>query len=113
MYGWIVTHDHINHGQPVKERETGTIGPGCIRKVDESLLKELVLKSKCISDSLPEKCVRWRVYDDDNELYFEGIMVTDNPGSEDWFSPLDDLGTSYGCVYIQIQKVVIGAWETL
>ncbi len=52
----------------------------------------------------------FRMYDDDNELYYEGFLVSG--GGEDLFNPLDDFGMpNAGCTRIDILEN--GRWETV
>ena len=46
------------------------------------------------------------VYDDDDEWYFGGYIQT-NFGGEELFSPLDTIGSGYGCTYIKIDGKVL------
>lgn len=54
---------------------------------------------------------KFRLYDDDDNLYFEGS--SDDRDSEAGFDPLDDYGMpDSGCTYIQYLQDD-GSWETL
>jgi len=54
----------------------------------------------------------FRLFDDDGELYFEG--VSDDDSSEDAFSPLDEYAMpSYGCTEIQYLNPTTKEYETL
>jgi len=50
---------------------------------------------------------RFRLLDDDGEIYFEGIA------SAEGFGPLDDFGRAYGCTEIQYHNQRTLQWETL
>lgn len=53
------------------------------------------------------------MYDDDGELYYEGLLLGDKDGMQG-FTPLDHFGTpNAGCTIIQYFNPTIGAWETL
>lgn len=53
---------------------------------------------------------RFRMYDDDGELYYDGRIV----GDYDGFEPLDDFGMpNVGCTNIRYLNANTGAWETL
>ncbi len=86
-YGWVITRDYID-----EDRAVGVMGPrGC------TFAKE----------DIAANGVQFRMYDDDNELYYEGYLI----GGEG-FEPLDDYGTpSAGCTYIQYKEK--GKWVTL
>jgi len=50
-------------------------------------------------DSAKGMPVRFKIYDDDDNLYFEGRMEEEN------FHPLDDFGMpSYGCTYLKYSR---------
>ncbi len=49
---------------------------------------------------------RFRLYDDDEILYFEGI-ISDSSS----FDPLDEVGVGYGCTEERVFEN--GKWETL
>ena len=44
--------------------------------------------------------LKFRLLDDDGEVYFIGVMVPTN--DEDMFEPLDEFGEGYGCVQMQV-----------
>jgi len=49
--------------------------------------------------------MRFRMYDDDRVLYYEGYLVGD-----DWFAPLDDFGgPNAGCAGIKVLED--GQWN--
>lgn len=75
-YAWKIHHNHLQ-GQPCN-----IVGP---QDHDEKLLDG------------PGK--RFRLFDDDGELYFSGTLYGDYTG----FEPLDDFGRDgYGCTEIHI-----------
>lgn len=56
---------------------------------------------------------RFRMYDDDGELYYSGLYLGDK-NSEDAFEPLDCYGTpNAGAVRIDYINDVNGKWEEL
>lgn len=83
MYNqWIIDKDIIEHGE--------TDGTKCAG-YDEAM-------------KMP---VKFKMYDDDGNLYFEGRM------QEHDFHPLDEFGMpSYGCTYIETKRDD-GTWEVL
>ncbi len=59
-------------------------------------------------ENFPSK--KFRMFDDDGELYYEGIAEPDDECSE--FEPLDDYGMpNAGCT--EIKYFENGEWETL
>lgn len=56
-----------------------------------------------------EERFRFRLLDDDGEVYFEG--ESSDCTSHRAFAPLDSLGLGYGCT--EIQYLTNGHWETL
>ena len=92
MYVWIITRDCIDEGEAV-----GVMGP------------ENTTYDKT---EVCDKGKRFRMLDDDGELYYEGKCLCDEPGSEEEFGPLDDFGCpNAGCT--EIQYLENGTWETL
>lgn len=83
-YRWKVTKDFIND-------DDGALG---IQGGNESLVSR--------------KEGTWRMYDDDNNLYFEGKIY----GNFSGFEPLDDFGLGgYGCTTMRYWKN--NTWEIL
>ena len=54
----------------------------------------------------PEQTLKFRLKDDDGQVYFEGYMVPNQ--SERLFEPLDEFGEGYGCTSIEIRE--LGKW---
>lgn len=73
-YGWIIDRDIIAETYD-DESQAGTIGPGDISETHEIALEA------------GEGDI-FRLYDDDDELYYEGRIVGDYNGDE----PLHDFG---------------------
>lgn len=90
MYGWKITKNKIDDGNNLFS------GP---RNISYDSLKAL-------RDGQGEK---FRLIDDDGEIYFYGRIVGDYNG----FEPLDDLGTAYGCTVIEYKNKETGIWEML
>jgi hypothetical protein len=100
-YAWIIDRDLIAEpgAQPGRNSNAvGMLGPGDISIETADRLKA--------GEGVP-----FRMYDDDNELYYEGRFMGDSE-SEDAFSPLDDFGSpNAGCTridYLRGRK-----WEQL
>lgn len=53
-----------------------------------------------LGPALPDQTVKFRLLDDDDNVYFIGYMRPTN--SEVLFYPLDTVGAVYGCTKIQI-----------
>jgi len=83
-YRWRITKDHISEGEAV-----GVEGPS-------NLDPDLSLKDG----------QRFRMDDDDGEVYYYGVIA----GDYDGFEPLDDFGTgNAGCTSIWYWEVADGA----
>ncbi len=54
--------------------------------------------------------IKFRLLDDDGNVYFHGKCITDF--GEEAFAPLDDFGAAYGCTDIQYRNEK-GEWESL
>ena len=56
---------------------------------------------------------KFRLLDDDGEVYFEGLITEAalNGPEEESFAPLDDFGRGYGCTELQYREG--GKWVTL
>jgi hypothetical protein len=50
----------------------------------------------------PSESLPFQLLDDDEEVYFEGLMLPTQ--SEALFQPLDDLGEGYGCTTMKIYE---------
>jgi len=61
-------------------------------------------------EPLPTQTLKFRLFDDDGELYFEGVMVPTD--SERLFYPQDTIGASYGCTETRVLNDK-GKWETV
>lgn len=64
----------------------------------------------------PDHIELFRMYDDDDILYYEGTLCFDNQeedrNPEVWFAPLDDYGMpNDGCTRIRILNTVTGKWD--
>lgn len=95
MKGWIVTKDYTDLCNNKDFKEVEIVGPrNC------SIEKEELLKGH-----------PFKMFDDDDNIYFEGFLIGDNTG-HDGFMPLDNYGTpAAGCSYIKYK--VEGTWEVL
>lgn len=66
------------------------------------------------ADFASEPKIKFRLLDDDREVYFEGeisaVQLLDG-GEDSAFEPLDTVGRSYGCTELQYREK--GRWVTL
>jgi hypothetical protein len=91
---WIITKDHLATGD-----QKGRVGVGNVSNEHEVALPR----------------VRFRLLDDDDEVYYEGVM--DKEGFDDAdesqaFAPLDWAMADAGCTEMQYREGN-GAWTTL
>lgn len=89
---WKITKDHIEDG----EHEGYTFTPH--EAFNNPLIQELLNN-------------KFRLYDDDGELYFEGIAT--NQSCESAFEPLDWAMANFGCTEIKYLNNETKKWETL
>jgi len=93
---WIIDTDHIAEpdAKPgTNSNAVGVMGP----------------HGTTYGPDAPELKHRFRMYDDDGELYYSGRCT-----EPDTFDPLDDYGTpNAGCTSIQFQDPTTGEWRTL
>lgn len=93
-YAWIIDRDHLAGDGHTDE---GVLGPRGVAPELEAQLCERPLRGE-----------RFRIRDDDNELYYEGRIV----GRFDGFEPLRDFGTpNAGATSIEYLRN--GKWEIL
>jgi len=94
-YGWMITRDAI--GDPDHD-DRGACGPGGLDDATERRLNA-------------GEGERFRMFDDDGHLYYEGLLIGANASG---FEPLDDFGTpNAGCTEIRYPNPKTGAWDTL
>jgi len=88
MTQWTITKDHL--AEPDAPAGTnlnavGVVGPSAAKLTAAQIIGH-------------PRAVRFRLFDDDGELYYEGSLVGD-----DLFAPLDDFGTpNAGCTSIEV-----------
>lgn len=94
---WIITKDYL--AGPGERNEAGTNGP-----------RDMGLDIDALEDfGAPEVDV-FRMYDDDGELYYEGLIA----GDYDGFEPLHDFGMpNAGATSIHYRNLQTGKWEPL
>jgi hypothetical protein len=101
---WTITKDFIADPaarQPSNANAVGMVGPRNAKLTAEEILRH-------------PQARRFRMRDDDGELYYEGVMVvTPEDGEEAEFSPLSDFGSpNAGATSIEYQGPD-GIWEPL
>lgn len=103
-YGWIITKDHLYRPSSSDKDEAGTMGPSWISEE---------LKAQLLAGEGRE----FRMYDDDNELYYTGkILTPESPegGGDEDFGPLDDFGRpNAGATEIRYYDERKGRWLAL
>ena len=106
-YGWIIDRDHLAYDLGSVDHDdrddTGTIGP---RNIYPSIKAQL----------RAGEGEKFRMYDDDGELYYEGRIVfhPDYEAPDMQFEPLDDFGMpNAGCTTIKYRNRNTGKWEVL
>jgi hypothetical protein len=94
---WTITKDHIAEpGDPPATNTSarGMTGPHTAKLTAKQIIEHPAAK-------------RFRMLDDDGEIYYEGCLIGD-----DLFAPLDDFGEpNAGCTCIQIFED--GQWKYL
>jgi hypothetical protein len=96
-YAWRITYDHL------EGESRDVFGPW--NTTDEQI--EILRHPKLNADKL----TKFRIYDDDDELYFSGYFFGDSE-SEEAFGPLDDFGApDSGATRIDYLRGE--EWETL
>lgn len=99
-YAWVIDRDALYDDDPVtfNDPAMGVMGPRSITREQQAALAA-------------GEGHKFRMYDDDGDLYFEGRFVGD-PDSEDGFGPLADFGTpDSGATEIRYQQG--NRWVTL
>ena len=101
-YKWIITEDHVKEAGAPTGTNLNAIGLQGPRGCDARTAAEL-----------PDK---FRMYDDDDELYYEGVSdcLTNPEAPEGGFEPLDDFGRpNAGCTRIDYYNHLTDSWDTL
>ena len=87
-YSWGITKDLQTSKLPGEKSLVGLRGPRGVQMTVEEMKAH-------------EKCQRFRMKDDDGEVYVEGVLV-DLSGDASGFEPLDDYGMGgLGCTSIE------------
>lgn len=97
---WIITRDLLAEQDSELVSEVGVCGPAGISEVARAKMER-------------GEGHMFLMYDDDGELYYEGLLLGDKD-SEQGFTPLDDFGTpNAGCTRIDYYNDNTKEWETL
>lgn len=102
MYAWKITRDLFD---PCGENSsTGVTGPA---NAPSHLLERLDSEG---TGGYPR--VKFRLRDDDGEVYAEGVLVADTDNDISYMEPLDDYGVgNWGCTEIQVREY--GRWVSV
>lgn len=96
-YAWKVTYDHLD------KKRVAVYGPHDITGSQRAELDAMH----------GDTDGKFRMFDDDGELYYTGYLVGDVE-SDDAFGPLDDYGTpNAGATEIRYFRPERGVWEQL
>ena len=105
---WLITSDHIaddSAKHPSNANAVGMLGPG----------KSTFWDSHPVSvDSVANHpdAVDFKLYDDDGELYYEGVMILGDGDENDCFGPLDDFGRPNAGA-VRLDYLENGQWKTM
>lgn len=100
-YAWIIDRDHLEGSE--EDYAKGVTGP---RDAPDVLIELLdIHATNQLAERHGAEIFRFRMYDDDNILYFTGRMVTDEGATEEaCYGPLGDYGApAAGAVLIKYQ----------
>ena len=116
-YGWLITHDSIadNDAPPgTNLNARGVMGP---RDIGDDHKQTLLSVAKAgFSNYKGESVHKFKIYDDDEELYYTGLYIDDSDSEygENAFGPLDDFGTpNAGAVDIRYYNRETKEYESL
>lgn len=101
---WTITKDYIadpSAPKPSNANAVGVVGPRNAKQTADEIIRH-------------PQARRFRMKDDDGEMYYEGFMVVlPEDGDEAEFRPLSDFGTpNAGATSIEYQRGD-GTWEVL
>jgi hypothetical protein len=106
-YAWMIDTDHIDAHTDDDGYKVPVFGPSNMSDEQKAALE------KATHQNPGENVHRFRMYDDDGELYYSGWFLGDAE-SEDGFGPLDDFGRpDAGAVTIEYKNAKTGKWEEL
>lgn len=104
-YAWIIDKDHLYTGQDYLTDETGTVGPyNANVATGHDYEREDYAGNKAELTANYQHRHQFRMYDDDQELYYTGTLFWNGepfPDEEAAYGPLADYGTpNAGAVFI-------------
>lgn len=111
---WIITADHIN-GKDCNDVPSrvgrfsakATFAQG-LRTLDDNAKKKALEEFKSLMN------FEFRLFDDDGELYYEGLCKDlENQDEQSAFAPLDWAMNDAGATRMDYRKVGERTWETL
>jgi len=105
-WAFIIDSDYVS-SPSLGEKSMRGKGGATTRAVDLRAVWEGIEKT----GRTPRGWRRFRLKDDDGEVYFLGFFSGDWE-SEDGFGPLDNFGAGWGCTSIEYRNER-GAWEVL
>lgn len=104
---WMITKDLINVGDVINQ--VGRCGDELAASLDATKVPE-AMRISIVADCDYE----FRLYDDDGNLYFEGVCKElENQDGDSAFEPLDHFINSEGCTRMDYRKKDGGDWATL
>jgi hypothetical protein len=114
-YTWLITHDSIADPEyPIGSycNARGVAGP---HDADPELLRTLYRAANVGKDKWQGTPCQWfKMYDDDENLYYSGIFMQADGGFDNGFEPLDDFGTpNAGCTEIRYYDRETKEWDSL
>lgn len=116
-YGWLITHDSFPDGEaeaPSNHNAKGMTGPRDISPDMETRLRGVA--SMGFSKYEGESVHKFKIYDDDGELYYTGLYIARDGADlgEDAFGPLEDFGApNAGATEIRYLNRATGEYEEL
>ncbi|UUZ75480.1 hypothetical protein LP414_27580 [Polaromonas sp. P1(28)-13] len=108
---WIITVDHINKGEEanyVNRMRSPKEFAAALRAATPEA--KSALRSELIAGMTDE----FRLFDDDGELYYEGLCKDlDDQDEDNAFQPLDWARNDAGCTRMDHRKIGKVGWATL
>lgn len=101
-YAWIIDKDCNPEPGAAPGTNLNAVGMTGPRNADPALLARLAAGEGA----------KFRMSDDDDEVYYEGRILNTDPGSEEDFGPLDDFGMPNAGA-ASIEYLTDGEWKVL
>lgn len=109
--GWVIDKDKIASEEDKEKYPDGECNLHAVGLMGPSNISE-----KCQADLKAGKGEKFKMYDDDGELYYIGRYLEDSESEfhEDEFQPLDNFGLpNAGCTYLKYKNSETKKWEIL